>query len=80
MLANIGEATSHVISIPSSSEDEIYRRDASGYEQGIVVEEEEEEEEEETDYETDKQTKASGLSKADPNNLIERLELLILEI
>ena len=39
MLANIGEATSHVISIPTSSEDEIYRRDTSGYEQGIVKEE-----------------------------------------
>ena len=80
MLANIGEATSHVISIPTSSDDEIYRRDNSDYEQGIV------EEEEETDYETDKQIEASGLSKANPNNLIckagsliERLELLILE-
>ena len=71
MFASIGEPTSHVISIPTSSEDEIYRRDASDYEQGIV--------EEETDYETDKQIEASGLSKADPNNLIERLELLILE-
>ena len=80
MLANIGEATSHVISIPISSEDEIHRRDTSDYEQGIVVEEEEEEEEEEeTDYETDKHIEASGLSKIDPNNLIERLELLILE-
>ena len=79
MLANISEATSQVISMPTSSEDEIYRRDINDYEQGIVVEEEEEEEEEETDYETDKQKEASGLSKADPNNLIERLELLILE-
>ena len=80
MLANIGEATSHVVSIPTSSEDEIYRQDTSDYEQGIVVEEEEgEEEEEETGYETDNQIEASGLSKADPNNLIERLELLILE-
>ena len=78
MFSSIGEATSHVISIPTSIEDEIYRRDTSDYEQGIV-EEEEEEEEEETDYETDKQIEASGLSKADPNNLIERLELLILE-
>ena len=77
MLANIGKATSHVISIPSSSEDEIYHCGTSDYEQGIV--EEEEEEEEETDYETDKQIEASGLSKADPNNLMERLELLILE-
>ena len=82
MLANIGQATSHVLSIPTSSEDEIYRRDTSDYEQGIVEEEEEEEEEEEgeeTDYETDKQIEASGVSKANPNNLIERLELLILE-
>ena len=47
-----------------------------------------EEEEEETDYETDKQIEASGLSKTnhwschhyvDPNNFIERLELLIIE-
>ena len=82
MLANVGEATSHVISIPTSSEDEIYRRDTSDYEQRIV----EEEEQEETDYETDKQIEASGLTKTDPNNLIckagsliERLELLILE-
>ena len=79
MLANIGEATSYVISIPTSSEDELYRRDTSDYEQGIVEEEEEEEEEEETDYETDKQIEASGLSKADPNNLVERLKLLLLE-
>ena len=79
MLANIGEATSHVVSIPTSSEDEIYRHDTSDYEQGIVVEEEEEEEEEETGYDTDKQIEASGLSKADLNNSIERLELLILE-
>ena len=80
MLANSLLATSHVISIPTSSEDEIYRRDTSDYEQGIVEEEEEEEEEEvETDYETDKQIEASCLSKADPNNLIERLELLLLE-
>ena len=41
--------------------------DTSDYEQGV-----EEEEEEETDYETDKQIEASGLSKADPKNLIER--------
>ena len=77
MLANIGETTSHVISIPNSSDDELYRRDTNDYEQGIV--EEKEEDEEETDYETDKQIEASGLSKADPNNLIERLELLIQE-
>ena len=81
MFARIGELTSHVISIPTASEDEIYRRDTSDYEQGIIEEEEEEEEdeeeeeqeEEETDYEIDKQREASGLSKADPNNLIERL-------
>ena len=66
------------ISIPTSSEDEIYPRDTSDYEQGIV-EKDEEEGEEETDYETDKQIEASGLTKTDPNNLIERLELLILE-
>ena len=75
MLANIGEATSHVISILTSSEDEIYRRDTSDYEQGI----EEEEEEEETDYKTDEQIEASGLTKADPYNLKERLEFLILK-
>ena len=74
MFASIGEPTSHVISIPTSSEDEIYRRDTSDYEQGIVVEEEQK-----TDYETDKQIEASGLSKADPKNLVEILELLILE-
>ena len=34
MLANIGKATSLVISIPTSSEDEIYRRDTNDYEQG----------------------------------------------
>ena len=51
MFASIGESTSRVISIPTSSEDEIYRRESSDYEQGIV----EEGEEEETDYETDKQ-------------------------
>ena len=78
MFAIIGETTSHVISIPTSSEDEIYPRDTSDYEQGIV-EKDEEEGEEETDYETDKQIEASGLTKTDPNNLIERLELLILE-
>ena len=75
--ASSGEPTSHVISIPSSSEDETYRRDTSDYEQRAV--EEEEEGEEETDYETDKQIEASGLTKTDPNNLIERLELLIIE-
>ena len=43
MFASIGEPISHVISIPTSSEDKIYRRDTSDYEQGLV-------EEEETDY------------------------------
>ena len=85
MFSSIGEPTSRVISIPTSSEDEIYRLDTSDYEHGIV---EEEETDYETDYETDKQIEASGLSKAnqrschhyvDPNNLVERLELLILE-
>ena len=75
MLASIGEPNSQVISIPTSSENEIYRRDTSDYEQGAVVEEEEQE----TVYETDKQVAASGLSKKDPYNLIERLELPILE-
>ena len=41
MFSSIGEPTSRVISIPTSSEDEIYRRDTSDYEQGIVEEEEE---------------------------------------
>ena len=78
MFAGIGEPTSRFISIPTSIEDEIYRLDTSDYEQG-AVEEEEEEEEEETDHETDKQIEASGLSKTDTNNLVERLELLIPE-
>ena len=84
MFSSIGEPSSRVISMPTSSEYEIYRRDTSDYEQEIV--EEEEETDYETDYETDKQIEASGLSKADPNNLIckagsliERLELLKLE-
>ena len=80
MFASIGERFSHVISIPTSSEEYLYNRDTSDYEQGV-------EEEEETDYETDKQMEASGLTKTDPNNqrschlngLVERLELLILE-
>ena len=82
MFPNIGETTSHVISLPTSSEDYLYNLDTSDYEQGV-----EEEEEEETDYETDKQIEASGLTKTVPNNqrschlngLVERLELLILE-
>ena len=77
IIASIGEPTSQVISIPTSSEDEIYRHDTSFYEQGGVEEEdeEEEEEEEETVYESDEEVKASGLSKTDPNSLVERLEL-----
>ena len=85
MSASIGERYSQVISMPTSSEDERQQRDTSDYEQG-AVEEEQEEEEEETDYETDKQLEASGLSKGNPNNLIyeansliERLNLPILE-
>ena len=46
MLATIGETTSQVISRPSSTENEIYQRDARDYEQGAVGEEEEEKEEE----------------------------------
>ena len=79
MFASIGEPSSHVISIPTSSEEYLYNRDTSDYEQWV--------EEEETVYETDKQIEASGLTKTDPNNqrschlngLVERLELLILE-
>ena len=96
-VSRIGEPTSRVISIPISSEDEIYRRDTSDYEQGIVEEKTDYETEPRsgyTDYETVKQIEASGLSKGnqrrgsafsschlhvDPNNLVERLELLILE-
>ena len=40
MFSSIGEPTSCVISIPTSSEDEIYRRDTDDYQQGIVEEEE----------------------------------------
>ena len=76
MLSSIGEPTSQVISITTSSEDEIYRRDTSDYEQGAVGKEDGEEQ---TDYEADKQIEASGLSETDPNSLIERLEALILE-
>ena len=77
MFASIGEPTSQVISIPTSSEDEINQHDASDYEQGAVEEEEEEE--------TDKQIEAIGLSTPNPNiqgirhlnDLVERLEFLI---
>ena len=69
-MASIIEPTSQVISRPTSSETEIYRRYTSDYEQGAVEEdeeegeeEEEEEEEEETDYETYKQIEASGFIK-----------------
>ena len=75
MFESSSEPTSQVISIPTSSEDENHRSDTSDYEQGAV----EGEEEEETDYKTDKRREASGLSKGDANNLIERLELHILE-
>ena len=94
MWASVGEPTSQVISIPTSSEDEKNQRDISDYGQGAV--EEEEERKEETDYETDKQIEAIGLSKGlrfwlvsdqqlcgfpnvNPNSLIERLEFFILE-
>ena len=78
MFASISELTSQFISIPTSSGDEKYQGETSDYEQE-AVEEEEEEEEEETDYETDRQIEASGLSKLNPNRLKERLELLVLE-
>ena len=91
-ISRIGEPTSHVISISTSSEEYLYNRDTSDYEQGVKEEElekeeEEEEEEEETEYETDKQIEASGLTKTEPNNqrschlngLVERLEVLILK-
>ena len=42
MFASVGEPTSQVISIPTSSEDGKYQRDTSDYEQGVLVEEEEE--------------------------------------
>ena len=74
MFASIGEPTSHVIPIPTSSEDKKYQGHTIDYEQGAVVEKEEE-----TFYESDEEVKASGLSKIDSNNLVERLELLILE-
>ena len=84
MFASISEPTPHLISLPTSSEDEIHRHDTSDYEQGVV--EEEEETDYETDYETDPrsgytdpQIEASGLNSRDPNSLIERLELLQLE-
>ena len=90
MFAGIGEPTSHVILLPTSNENEIYRHDTSDYEQRII----EEETDYETDYETDPrsgwetktegpytdpQIEASGLNSIGPNSLIERLELLILE-
>ena len=90
-ISRIGEPTSHVISKSTCSEENLYNRDTSDYEQGVkeeeVEKEEEEEEEEETEYKTDTQIEASGLTKTDPNNqrschlngLVERLEFLILE-
>ena len=62
MFASIGELTSHVISIPTSSEEFLYNRDTNDYKQGV------EEEKEEIDYETGKQLEASGLTKTYPIN------------
>ena len=88
MFASIGQPTSQVTSITTSSEDERYRLDTSDYEQWVV------EEKEDTVYESDQrgwfrdeEVKASGLRKPNPNNqgnrhvngLVERLESLILE-
>ena len=67
MLASIGEPTSQVRSIPTSSEDEIYQHNIS------------DDDEDETDYETNTQIQACGLRNPNPNNLLERLELLIRE-
>ena len=53
-----------------TSEVEIYWRETSEYEQGAV----EEEEEEEIGHESIEEVKVSGLSKAKPDNLTERLE------
>ena len=75
MLASIGETTSQVVSIVSTSEHDVYQRDTIDYEQGAV----EQEEEEETVCESDEEIEASGLSKVNTNSLIERLELLIVE-
>ena len=74
MFASIGEPTSHVISSPTYSEDEIYRHDTSDYEQGIA-----EEEEEETDYETDYETDPRSVWKPRPkvHTPIRRLKLVI---
>ena len=74
MFASIGEPTSKVISIPISTEDEIYQPDTGDYEKGAI-----EEEVEETVYETDKQIEARSLGKVNPNSLIEKLELPTLE-
>ena len=74
MFACIGQPNSQVISIPTSSENEIYQPDTSEYEKGAI-----EEEMEETVYETDKQIEARGLGKVNPNSLIGKLELLTLE-
>ena len=37
MFSSIGEPTSHFISIPNSSEEYLYNRDTSDYEQGVEV-------------------------------------------
>ena len=65
MFFSIGEPTSQVISIPTSSEEYLYNRDTSYYEQGV---EDEGEGEKKTNYETDKQIEASGFTNTDPNN------------
>ena len=44
MCASLGEPTSQVISIPTSSENKVYGPDTSDYEKEAVDEEEEEEE------------------------------------
>ena len=74
--ASIGEPSAQIASpiVVSTSEDEIYRRVISDYEKEAV-----EEEESETVYESDEEVEACGCRKADPKNLEERLELLILK-
>ena len=66
MFASDGEPSSQVISMPNYSEDEKYQQDNS-------------DDEEETNYETDKQIEAGGLRNPNPNNLVERVGLLIIE-
>ena len=67
-VASIGEPTSQVISIPTSSEVEKYQRDTGDYEQVAVKEEE-------TDYETDKQIEACGLNETDDGLYDEMLNI-----